>query len=187
MRATAGQMVKLQKKSCKGMSCEATAYHEAGHAIAAWNLGYRPTTASIVPGGDLVGEVRHENPFPGIDFEFDGSDMTRLKIERAIIICLAGPIAQKRYRQSSWRRWHGAADYAAATELALRACGSSEIANAFLKWLGLRANSLVEDHWNAIERIAIELLKRSTLAHEEIELLVLEPHLRQATNRGNSR
>ena len=165
--------MKPQKAARKEMSREATAYHEAGHAIAAWSLGYRPTAASIVPTAESEGQVRHENPFPGITLEVDGSDMARLKVERAIIICLAGPIAQKRYRHTSWRRWHGAADYAKATDLALRVCGSSKIANAFLKWLDLRAKSLIEDHWDAVERIAMELLKRGTLAHEEIASLVL--------------
>jgi hypothetical protein len=169
------------------MSREATAYHEAGHAVAAWSVGYRPTTASIEAGNDSVGQVRHEEPFPGISFEFDGSDMARLKIERAIMICLAGPIAQKRYRRSSWRKWHGVADYATATELALRACGSSDIARAFLKWLALRAESLVDDHWSAVERVAIALLKRSTLTHDEIASLVSKPHLQQTINRRNSR
>lgn len=169
------------------MSREATAYHEAGHAIIAWNLGYQPTTASIEAGNDSVGQVRHENPFPGISFKFDGSDIARLKIERAIMICLAGPLAQKRYRRSSWRRWHGAADYATATELALRACGSNEIASAFLKWLELRTKSLVADHWRTIERVAIALLQRSTLSHDEIASLVLKPPLQQAANQGNSR
>jgi ATP-dependent Zn protease len=179
-------MLKPQQKARKGMSREATAYHEAGHAVAAWYLGYRPATASILAGDDSAGQVRHENPFPGINFEFDGSDWTRLKIERAIMICLAGPIAQRRHRRTSWRRWHGAADYAAASELALRAYGSGEIANAFLKWLDFRAKSLVENHWSAIERVAISLLKHATLTHEEIASLVLEPHLPQAIAPANS-
>jgi ATP-dependent Zn protease len=178
-------MLKPQQKARKGMSREATAYHEAGHAVAAWCLGYRPATASILAGDDSAGQVRHESPFPGINFEFDGSDWTRLKIERAIMICLAGPIAQRRHRRTSWRRWHGAADYATATELALRTYGSGEIASAFLKWLDLRAKLLVEDHWSAIERVAIALLKHATLTNEDITSLVVEPHLSQAIDQAN--
>jgi ATP-dependent Zn protease len=151
---------------------EATAYHEAGHAVAAWTLGYRPTTATILAAGDSAGQVRHENPFPGISLEFDGSDRTRLRVERAIMICFAGPVAQKRYRPTSWRGWHGAADYATAAELAFRVCGSREIASAFLKWLDLRAGSLIADHWDAVERVAAALLERGALGHEEIASLM---------------
>lgn len=169
----------------KEMRREATAYHEAGHAVAAWSLGYRPTLATIVSAAESAGQVRHENPFPGVNLEFDGSDWARLRVERAIIICLAGPIAQKRYRPSSWRNWHGAADYATATQLALRVCGSGELARAFLKWLDLRAGALVADHWPDIDRIAIALLNRGTLTHEEITSLVLERDLGPPTNQRN--
>jgi hypothetical protein len=164
--------VKLPKKTQHTMSREATAYHEAGHAVAAWCLGYRPSTATIIPGTDSIGQVRHENPFPGIDLEFDGSNWRRLRIERAIMICLAGPIAQRRYRKTSWRRWHGGTDYVTATELALRVSGSSEIASAFLKWLNLRTALLVDEHWRDIKRIAIGLLTHGSLAHEDIASLM---------------
>ncbi|MEX1082715.1 MAG: hypothetical protein WEC82_00200, partial [Xanthobacteraceae bacterium] len=46
-----------QKKIGKVMSREATAYHEAGHAVAAWKLGYRPISASITAVEESVGEV----------------------------------------------------------------------------------------------------------------------------------
>jgi hypothetical protein len=104
--------------------------------------------------------------------EFDGSELARLRVERVIIIRLAGPIAQKRYRRTSWRRWHGGADYAVAADLALRVCGSGEIASAFLKWLDLRANALVEEHWPAVERLANELLKRGEVTQDEIAALM---------------
>jgi len=161
-----------QKKIGKVMSREATAYHEAGHAVAAWKLGYRPISASITAVEESVGEVRHENPFPGVNLEFDGSDLARSRVERAIMIRLAGPIAQKRYRPTSWRRWQGGADYAVAADLALRVCGSGEVASAFLKWLDLRAKALIENHWPAVERLAIALIKHGTMNQEEIAALM---------------
>jgi hypothetical protein len=154
------------------MTLEATAYHEAGHAVAAWRLGYRPISASITTPEDSVGEVSHESPFPGDNLEFDASDLARLRVERAIIIRLAGPVAQKRYRQTSWRRWHGGADYAVASDLALRVCGSGAIASAFLKWLDLRAERLIEEHWPAVERLATALIKRGRMNQDEIAALM---------------
>ena len=154
--------------SRKATSREATAYHEAGHAVAAWKLGYRPIIVSIAAASKSVGEVRHESPFPGNSLEFDGSDLARLRVERAIIIRLAGPIAQKRYRPTSWRRWQGGADYAVAADLALRVYGSGKIASAFLKWLDLRAQQLIEDHRSAVERLATALMKRGMMNQEEV-------------------
>jgi hypothetical protein len=154
------------------MTIEASAYHESGHAVAAWKLGYRSIRASITAGDESAGEVRHESPLPSDQVEFDGSELARLRVERIIIIRLAGPIAQKRYRRTSWRRWHGGADHAVAADLALRVCGSGEIASAFLKWLDLRAKALVEEHWPAIERLANALLKRGALREDEIAALM---------------
>ena len=156
----------------KARSREATAYHEAGHAVAAWNLGYRSIRASITAGHESAGEVRHESPLVGDEVEFDGSELARLRVERVIIIRLAGPIAQKRHRRTSWRRWHGGTDYAVAADLALRVCGSGEIASAFLKWLDRRAKALVEEHWPAVERLANALLKRGVVTQDEIAALM---------------
>lgn len=150
---------------------EATAYHEAGHAVAAWKLGYRPISASIIGADESVGEVRHENPY-GNHAGYDGSELGRLRIERAIIIRLAGPIAQKLYRPTSWRRWQGGADYAVAADLALLVWGSGEIASAFLKWLDLRAKAFIEQNWPVVERVANALLKRGAVNEDEIAVLM---------------
>lgn len=151
---------------------EASAYHEAGHAVAAWKLGYRSISASIAAADESTGEVRHENPFPGENLDVVESALVRSRVERAIIIRLAGPIAQKRYRPTSWRRWQGGADYAVAADLALRVCGSGEIASAFLKWLDLRAKALIEQHWPAVERLANALLKQGTMDQDQIAALM---------------
>ena len=151
------------RQTDKARSREATAYHEAGHAVAAWRLGYRSIGASITAGHEFAGEVTHESVFRGGNVEFNESELTRSRVERAIIIRLAGPIAQKRYRRTSWRRWQGGADYAVAADLALRVCGSGELASAFLKWLELRAKALIEEHWPAVERVANALLKQGVV------------------------
>jgi hypothetical protein len=47
---------------------QATAYHEAGHAVAAWYLGAGVESASIVPDDDTTGRVYYErHPLEGID------------------------------------------------------------------------------------------------------------------------
>jgi ATP-dependent Zn protease len=34
-----------------------TAYHEAGHVVIAYVLGYKPKAATIIPAGDAAGVV----------------------------------------------------------------------------------------------------------------------------------
>ena len=79
---------------------EATvAYHEAGHAIAAWRLSGRQHLyrVTIVPDADSLGSTYHD-PFHGIRLD-DGDDSPRVqrRAENAMLIALAGPAAQRRY------------------------------------------------------------------------------------------
>jgi ATP-dependent Zn protease len=155
---------------------KATAYHEAGHAVIAWRLGAHPRSVTIVPKGEVQGETVQESPFIEADFVFDGSDHARNRVERAIIICLAGPMAQRRFAPRSWRRWHGGPDYVVAFDLALRVNGSPAAAKVHMKWLEMRAQALLESVWSYVEAIASELLKRGTLSAEEIRSILLPMH-----------
>jgi hypothetical protein len=51
-----------------------------------------------------------------------------------LIMCLAGPEAQRRYSPRSWRSVHGASDYAQVVDPAVRINGSSEAAGAHVRW-----------------------------------------------------
>jgi ATP-dependent Zn protease len=153
---------------------EATAYHEAGHMVAAWRQHLKIRRATIIPAEDYTGRVEHESPLRGIRLDIDGSDRAALKAEKAILICLAGPAAQRRFRRSSWRTHHGAGDHEIASDLALRLQGSGKIATAYLGYLQLRADSLVESNWNFVELFAQRLLELKTLEYREIRYLIDE-------------
>jgi ATP-dependent Zn protease len=84
---------------------EATAIHEAGHAVAAWLLRVRVNSATIIPHSGALGHVTHANPLRGVDLEWDDSDRARLRAERYIKVCLAGPLAQKKFNPRSYRHW----------------------------------------------------------------------------------
>jgi ATP-dependent Zn protease len=148
------------------------AYHEAGHVVAAVVVGLSPHSASIVPDIDTDGRVRHKKPFHGINLEVDNSDRARLRVERNIIICFAGPSAQRKHQPRSWRTWHGQTDFETAVDLAGRVSGSDAEADAFLKWLNERAVALVNFHWESVERVATALLARRTLNAAEIKHIV---------------
>ncbi len=153
---------------------EATAYHEAGHAYAAWNLGFKLHRVTIVPTTDETGSTVHANPLHGIELDVDGSDRARMRAEKAILIALAGPAAQQRYRPRSWRRNHGASDFDWATDLALHLCGDGETATAYLKYLDLVARKMVAGpRWPVIAAVADSLLERGTLSGREVRATIM--------------
>lgn len=153
---------------------KATAYHEAGHAVAAHHCGVRVRTTTIEAQGDTSGQVEHTNPIHGIRIDFDKSDRTRLRVERLIIVCLAGPSAQTKFHSLSWRHWHGHSDHEKATDLAMSMCGSPEQADAFIKWLEMRATDLVELHWREIEAVAMALIAKSKISGSLIHKIIFE-------------
>jgi ATP-dependent Zn protease len=46
-----------------GAQLAATAFHEAGHAFMAWRQGVPVYKATIIPGDDTLGHVRHGKSF----------------------------------------------------------------------------------------------------------------------------
>src|SRR5215471_12724136 len=125
---------------------EATAYHEAGHAVVAWVQGYKPHNATIIPDEDSHGHVLHADPLRRIRLEWDNSDGARLRAEKAIRILLAGMTAQRKVSARSVRRWHAHGDYREAVEIAAAVSLSIEIkeTNAFLRWLQVQTEQIVE-------------------------------------------
>ena len=152
---------------------EATAYHEAGHAVIAYMLGYRPQSVTIVPTVDWAGHIVHANPLYGFQHDIDGSDEARLRVESFMTICFAGPIAQKLYNPRSWRRAHGQWDYDKIAELSLRVCGSPEQAAAFIRWREITARDMVRAHWLRVQLVAGQLLQRQRLSHTDLDAIVL--------------
>jgi hypothetical protein len=106
--------------------------------------------------------------------DIDGSDQAALKTEKAMLILLAGPAAQRRFRRNSWRHHHGAGDHEIAVDLALRLQGSGALATAYLKYLQLRADSLVESNWSYVQLFAQRLLELKTLEYREVQYLISE-------------
>lgn len=84
----------------KNKKIEAAAYHEAGHAVAAWAERVRVTSVTVNDDGS--GVVWHANPIHRIRLEVDGSTRARLRAEAAARIALAGYTAQRLHRASSF-------------------------------------------------------------------------------------
>ena len=155
---------------------EATAYHEAGRMVAAWRMRMKIHKATIVPAQDYAGCVHHDSPLRGINLEVDGSDRAEIKANKMVLICLAGPAAQRHYNpeslDSSVRRWHGKSDFDIALDLALRLASDNKVADAYLKWMQLRAEALIASNWKFVVAFANRLLERKTLEYREIRGLI---------------
>ena len=167
----------------------AMAYHEAGHAVACYYMHVKINSATIIPDEVSLGHVRPENMFRGLNPEADLSGRVRLQIERAIIISLAGMAAQRRFSKRSWRQYHGSSDFRSAGDLALYIGGDGAGATAFLHWLQLRADQLVEAQWRDIECVARALMKRKTMTGDEIVEVIDGEHgiqRHQLRDLGNS-
>jgi hypothetical protein len=147
----------------------ATAFHEAGHAVACQRLGIRVRKASIIPEKDTLGRVGYRDPWRGINLECDNSARGDRRAKDMIIVALAGPEAQRKHSRRSWRSWHGSYDHAKVADLALRMNGSNESTDAYVRWLEIATRDLVAIWWPEIEKVARALFERNELTAAEIE------------------
>ena len=130
---------------------EATAYHEAGHAVMALTLGRPVACVSVRPGREHLGTCAFGKAVfrPSEDW-----------LEREILIAVAGLAAEA--RRTGRYAWEGAArDYAYAEGLARQRAGGTRHAERLLRRLLAKAEHLLnrDENWRAIERLAAELLR----------------------------
>lgn len=154
---------------------EATAYHEAGHAVLEVYLGGKLRNVSIVPLEGSHGRVTRflsrtlDTPEWNDNFAALGRRLPRL------IILLAGDIAQRMYRRSSFRLWHPRHDFEAVADYALKLCGgNSDEANALIKWLCVHTEKNVKSLWPVIDKFAGKLLEQSEINGADATQLMAE-------------
>jgi hypothetical protein len=172
-----------------------TAYHEAGHAVAAIILGRPFKTVNII-GNEQWGGLIAYKAMPKKIRELDHSDARVIQIiERNIIVTFAGGIAQRRYAPDSpWRRDMGHryvltpalyySDQVIGPKRISRPFADSDLAHIddYLAYMGkhcgvarayraslrARTEELVEAHWPEIQRVARALLKQKTMGEGEV-------------------
>lgn len=157
----------------------ATAYHEAGHVVAAiaYRKGIRRQGATIVP--DAKGAARsvymlkHIPGNPEVDLL---TGRMRLRIEEDVIVSLAGRAAQHKFRPSSVRNYHARSDYHAAGDLLLYIVGDMGELEAYWRWLQVRTENFVANpmRWKQIEAVAKNLMERKTLRPAELKQIYVD-------------
>jgi hypothetical protein len=151
---------------------EATAYHEAGHAVIAHVLGYKLELVTIVPEPGRHGAVRLPSLWHGIPIriDMDCSPHARERIERVIQVFLAGPIAQRSHCSHSSRWSYRSSDIDLVENLAASVSGSREQTTVLIQRLMLSTREMVEAQWIYIARVASLLLQRDRLTSAEFSL-----------------
>src|SRR5947209_17945415 len=134
---------------------EATAYHEAGHAVVALALGRPVHHVSVLPDRELLGVCQFRKGVfrPSEDW-----------LEREMLIALAGMAAEARH--SGAYNWDGAGrDRQYVRRLAVQRAGERQAERLERRMLAKVEHLLAQEgHWRAVELIAAELLRCGTLS-----------------------
>lgn len=151
-----------------------TAYHEAGHAVAAHYLGVKVGNVTIVPDGNAVGSAQNaptvsRQNLKAYEFRtslnnFEGETSAL----RTAVISLAGVVAQRAHAPRSVRNYHWRADYEQINLLARKVCceDEKEMEHWYRRALR-RTEQLINWRWPAVEALAAALIEKRKLSGYE--------------------
>lgn len=153
---------------------ESTAYHEAGHAVAAFTLRLKICRrgVTIVPDKerDMLGYANVTAQLRGRP-DTATSARTRARIEAWAVAHLAGDVAERKF--TGRRRFGRHSDLLHASDLLEHISTSVEQFDARLRVAYAGAQDLIEDNWVSVQTVAEELLRKRTLSADEVAKLVL--------------
>ena len=172
-------MARISKK------LEATAYHEAGHAVMAIlvRMGFGKVT--IERKRDSLGHILHNKWRK--TFSPRSEDMrSRYQLEKAIRTCLAGPVAEKMWSGEKHIKW--GADGSHAVEYAsylsqgglhhnmFYFSGSDRAIEAYLRFVAICCEEqlAITLNWAAVEAVAKALLEKRTINSKECRAVIRE-------------
>jgi ATP-dependent Zn protease len=134
---------------------QATAYHEAGHAVAALALGRPVHKVSALPDRDRLGWCEFKK---GV---FRPSDDW---LEREALIALAGLAAEARHT-GEYALAEAGRDLRYVRKLALQRASERSVERLERRLLAKTEHLLADDaHWRAVEGIAAELMRHGQIS-----------------------
>jgi len=168
--------VKKRKKENKKIK-ELIAYHEAGHAIAAFAMRKKFTYIALgshpdIPGSEGVVWTRPQKYRKAFK-KVRGQDLwvandlkipTKESIEREIVVLLAGSAAQCRYETKKAGYQTGTHDYKVALNLASKHLDSTNNEGLMDK-LAAISGLLLNLHWHRVKILAATLLKEDRIGY----------------------
>jgi hypothetical protein len=142
-----------------------TAYHEAGHAVAAYLLGRRIKFAT------------HEHPVGGCVELSDLAPNQSKRREKDVIVALAGTAAERRFRGGKHNRDGSESDFQAARDLVhdiatRRGEDPATVQRDRLQVALDAAKAIPETHWTAITALAKALVVRRTMSGAAVRRLL---------------
>ena len=150
-------MISKRKRKRRALRDLAIAYHEAGHAVAAFALDIPVHNVSIVPDEKREGHVR-------LAVHYSNT-------QDAVTLSLAGPAAQEhRQRRKGLRFSDYLDDYSYAWDC-LREILSDDGAAKLFHELEQRAKDIVtsEKYWPAVEAVAEALVRHRKMTGRQVE------------------
>jgi hypothetical protein len=168
----------------RGVTVADVLVHEAGHAVAAWELGVR-IGAIHVHVRRREGRMTFASDV-GLGRFPAGSDALRLAIEREMIVFHAGLVAQRRFHYEGAWGLVPRTDYEGILATALQIETDHRLIDEWSDYAEEQARVLIElpQTWRRVEALAVELARRPVLHGEEIDAFLA--HVR-VPNVGNAR
>lgn len=153
----------------------ATAYHEAGHAVAAFIVQRGFRKISILEDEETLGRVLYQKWRKDFDPSVIDPERARRQIEKAIVTAYAGGEAERRH--TGRRNARGSrSDDETAVDLACYVIADwEEELTAFLRWLRIRSRNIVTvaQNWRAVEALAAALLDKGEVNVSEARDIII--------------
>lgn len=167
-----------------------TAYHEAGHAVARFELNLRFRHVTIRASGDAAGHVLSKrmprNILEAVEFSTP-TDAQLGRIEREMISIISGEVAERKIRGRRNKVGAGLIHYADGTlgvtpgsdydsldEFAFRLWGGDEVGSRWLAYLQARAEEIIDLRYEWVEAVAAALIEHEWLREAEVRSLITE-------------
>lgn len=159
------------------VDAQSSAYHEAGHAVVAWYHNIDLEVITLGAPEDEMGRTRHANPLQGVDTAWGTSVADRIRMEQLVGVCLAGPLAQRKFSLVGFRRTHAEDDWQQAVDLLSYFVVTHEELEAYFRLLEIQTRNLLglDFIWNSITNLATVLLQCQTLSGAEANHIIQEP------------
>jgi hypothetical protein len=160
-----------------------TAYHEAGHAIAALQLGLPFRYVTVVAKDDYLGCVLHRMR-RSFRPDLEPPPRVLVELDNRIVCALSGVTAEAKLI-GRMNHVGASSDYRMAADLALYRAGEGEIASKYLAWRLAVARARWENPatWATVEALAAALLERGKLTSKEARAVENAAFLAYARNR----
>jgi hypothetical protein len=149
---------------------EATAYHEAGHAVVGAVRGRAPIFVTIIPDGGAAGKNEFPEDWrPEFKGHLGGSPEKRTYIETRILIEVAGTVAHDLRFPERGRDAGDAYDEQCAREIIEDNAGWADSdRDNYFRQLQESARDLLQTDWPWVEAVARALIERKTISTAEV-------------------